>query len=90
MVSSFFFVAPIQTKLGNWTDLVAPMLDHHAPLVTVTIKYKSGFEVSLTTRNLIRLAANQFQTYRCFGALSDLALYKDIVVVGSILLCLTR
>ena len=61
-----------------WTDLVVPILDRHAPLVTVKIKHKSGFGVSVATRNLIRSTASQLRSYRCSRALSDLTLYKNI------------
>ena len=61
-----------------WTERVVPVLDRHAPLVTAKTKHKAGFGVSADTRNLIRLTAAQLRTYRCSGALSDLALYKSM------------
>ena len=61
-----------------WTELVVPILDRHAPIVTVNIRHKSGFGVSSDTRNLIRLTAAQLRTYRCSGALSELTLYKNM------------
>ena len=61
-----------------WTALVVPILDRHAPLVTVNIRHKSGFGVSSDTRNLIRLTAAQLRTYRCSGAPSELTLYKSM------------
>ena len=65
-------------RIRMWTERVVPVLDRHAPLVTLKTKHKSGFGVSADTRNLIRLTAAQLRTYRCSGALSDLALYKSM------------
>ena len=61
-----------------WTDIMQPILDRHAPLVTVTIKHKSGFGVTAETRHLIRSTAAQLRTYRHSGCQSDLVLYKSM------------
>ena len=62
----------------SWTDIVVPILDRHAPVVSVASKHKSGFGVSAATRNLIRSAATQLRVCRRSGLLSDHALYKNL------------
>ena len=59
-----------------WKDIVVPILNRHAPVVTIKIKHKSGFGLSAATRHLIRSAASQLRMSRCSNNPNDLNLYK--------------
>ena len=62
----------------GWKDAVVPIIDQHAPFVTVSFKHKSGFGISAATRHLIRSTTAQLRLSRCTGAPSDIALYKNM------------